>query len=444
MIGLKSNLLSNMEMIAKENNTVIKTVKKFIDRIDLCSYEFLFSDERRNELNDRFDSILFPTSRSENWKYTRTTKITNANYKLQSTHSIDPLAIEEFLIDGVSGSVLVFVNGFYDLDLSIIIPESGVSISPIHRVDKEWFDLNTSVSVDETDHSFTALNTFLATNGAAIEISKATCSNNTIQLLFISTGEKVISNIRNSFVISEGASAHVVMNFASIQSDGCFSSIVSEVQLAANSNFTIDKIQQLNNSDFQIAVEQINKDQDAVFTLNTSTISGAIIRNDVNVLVEGVNSETNLYGVYVLNENQHVDNHTVVDHKVAHCLSNELYKGVLKNASTAVFNGKVFVRKDAQKTNAFQSNATVLLSDDSTMNSKPELEIYADDVKCSHGSTTGQLDDEAIFYLTTRGISLLAAKQLLVDAFMDEALTKTKNEYVLDYIRSLLARKQTT
>ena len=166
-----------------------------------------------------------------------------------------------------------------------------------------------------------------------------------------------------------------------------------------------------------------------------------MVRNNLNIEVNGENCYTHLNGMYLLIENQHVDNHTLVDHKKPHCESHELYKGVVNDKATAVFNGKVFVRKDAQKINAFQSNANVLLSDDATINSKPELEIYADDVKCSHGSTTGQLDEEAVFYLRARGLSEKSARKLMITAFIDDVIEKTENEEVKSFIIHILQER---
>ncbi|MGB1031012.1 MAG: SufB/SufD family protein, partial [Flavobacteriales bacterium] len=160
------------------------------------------------------------------------------------------------------------------------------------------------------------------------------------------------------------------------------------------------------------------------------------VRNNINVRVNGENCETNLYGTYRTYGKQHVDNHTMIDHKVPHCESNEHYKGILYDKSSAVFNGKVFVREDAQKTNAFQQNANILMSDDASMNAKPELEIYADDVKCSHGSTTGQFDEEAIFYLMARAISETNARELLVEAFLGEVQEQLHHEEIINYVRS--------
>ena len=161
----------------------------------------------------------------------------------------------------------------------------------------------------------------------------------------------------------------------------------------------------------------------------------------MEISVQGVNAESNLNGVYIVREQQFIDNHTIIDHQVPHCLSNELYKGVIFDKATAVFNGKVFVRKDAQKINAFQSNANILMSEDATVNAKPELEIYADDVKCSHGSTTGQLDEEAIFYLKSRGISDSGARNLLVSAFVGQVLEKIEHEDIQTFISKKLQER---
>ena len=163
-----------------------------------------------------------------------------------------------------------------------------------------------------------------------------------------------------------------------------------------------------------------------------------LVRNNLNIEVNGENCTSNLNGAYLLKNRQHVDNHTIVDHKVPNCNSNEMYKGVIDDNSTAVFNGKVFVRKDAQKINAFQSNGNVLLTDDAAINSKPELEIYADDVKCSHGSATGPLDEEAVFYLRARGLSEKSARKLLVSAFVQEVFDRIENETFMAYIERCL------
>jgi Fe-S cluster assembly protein SufD len=201
---------------------------------------------------------------------------------------------------------------------------------------------------------------------------------------------------------------------------------------------TADKIQYESAGNFHVSTEQVAQEKNSNFSINTITLNGTLVRNNLNIEVDGPNCETHLNGVYLLKENQHVDNHTVVDHKAPQCESHELYKGVIDDKATAVFNGKVFVRKDSQKINAFQSNANVLLSDDASVNSKPELEIYADDVKCSHGSTTGQLNEEAVFYLRARGISEKSARHLMVSAFIEDVISKIENEEVTNFTHSII------
>jgi len=174
------------------------------------------------------------------------------------------------------------------------------------------------------------------------------------------------------------------------------------------------------------------------FKINTITLSGGLVRNNINITVAGENCETHMNGAVITKDNQHIDNHTFVDHQVANCFSNENYKYVLADKSTGVFNGRVIVQKDAQKINAYQNNGNILLSDQATINSKPELEIYADDVKCSHGSTTGQLDENAIFYLESRGISKEKAKKLLVSAFIGEVIEELDNKDFITFIKSQL------
>jgi Fe-S cluster assembly protein SufD len=224
------------------------------------------------------------------------------------------------------------------------------------------------------------------------------------------------------------------MIFSSEKESKNFSNCVTEFHVEQGAHLSVTKIQIESGQDIHLSKEKLFQHRDSNFTLNTVTLNGLFVRNEVEVAVEGVNAETNLNGVYVANQQQFVDNHTTIDHKVAHCLSNELYKGVLFDKATGVFNGKVFVRKDAQKINAFQSNANILMSQDASVNAKPELEIYADDVKCSHGSTTGQLDEEAVFYLRSRGLSDKAARNLLVSAFVGQVLEKIENTEILDFV----------
>ena len=336
---------------------------------------------------------------------------------------------------------MVFVNGFYSETLSEINPETGLQISPLSQVSPEWIAENSTKNIAVEGEIFNAINTYYATDGVAISISKNIAATQSIQIIHLTTGSNNIASTRNIIHAHENTQAHITFSYYGENSSQNFTNTISEIHLEQNAKLFVDKIQAEGAGDFHIGTEQVIQERNSTFTLTTSTFSGAIVRNNVNVQVIGENAETNLFGTYLLNDKQVVDNHTTVDHKVAHCISNELYKGVLDDASTGVFNGKVFVRQDAQKINAFQSNANVLLSDNASMNSKPELEIYADDVKCSHGSTTGQIDEEAIFYLRARGISEKSAKSLLLHGFIGDVLDKFTSEAVKEKVTTLVNNK---
>ena len=280
-----------------------------------------------------------------------------------------------------------------------------------------------------------------STDGVFIHIGSKVILDKPLQILHILSETNTISNLRNLIVCEKNSEAKIIQGYFSENATDSFTNVVTEVFVEENAHLTIDKIQYENDSCYQIATEQVQQEKNSTFTINTVTLNGAIVRNNLNIEVVGQNCLTNLNGTYLLKGNQHVDNHTIVDHKAPNCESHELYKGVVNDQSTAVFNGKVFVRKDAQKINAFQSNANVLLSDESTVNSKPELEIYADDVKCSHGSTTGQLDEEAVFYLRARGLSEKSARKLMIGAFVNDVLKKIENEEVKTFIFEILHQR---
>ena len=265
-----------------------------------------------------------------------------------------------------------------------------------------------------------------------------------IQILHITEGEKTCATTRNIIIAEDNSQSNFIEAFHSYNAENTLENSITEVFVGKNTHLHIDKIQVQNDTCYHISTEQVEQDKDSTFTINTVTLNGGLIRNNLNIDVIGENCTTNLNGIYQLKGQQHVDNHTKVDHIVPNCQSNELYKGIIDEKATAVFNGKVFVRRNAQKINAFQSNGNVLLSDDATVNSKPELEIYADDVKCSHGSTTGQLDEEAVFYLRARGLSEKSARKLIVGAFINDVIEKIENEEVVAYVQQKIEERFST
>lgn len=387
----------------------------------------------RSEAKAALSGMDFPTTRVEDWKYTRTTRITNKKYKQERT-SVDA---KPYFIEGLEAQVLVFVNGYFDEEQSVLLNDEAVTIEEISSLSDSYY---TETMEDTDENVFSLINKAYSTGGVAITIQKNKKANYPIHILHIITGEEVIANTRHFFHALEGSKAEVISSFHSENTENCFNNVVLEGHVMPNANLTIQKLQVEEKSVFAISNEQFIQENSSNFHINTITTGGLLVRNGLHVLVDGENCYTELNGAYLGKQKQHLDNHTFVDHLYGNCTSSETYKGVMDDNSTGVFNGKVVVRQDAQKIEAYQSNGNILLSEKATINSKPELEIYADDVRCSHGSTTGQLDEEAVYYLRTRGLSTKAAKQLLVAAFIGEVLDKIENEPLRSHINKLFEK----
>jgi Fe-S cluster assembly protein SufD len=262
---------------------------------------------------------------------------------------------------------------------------------------------------------------------------------NAIVVAYINSGKnKNVYHTRTLLVAEKKSKLHLVEVFLGDDNGSKFQNNVTEIAIEKNAKVNHVKIQHSGKTDIVLNTAQALQHSYSKYKSFVISTQAQLIRNNTNSILDAEFIETFMYGLYILKDKQIIDNHTLVDHQKPNCYSNELYKGVLNGKSIGVFNGKVFVRPDAQKINAFQSNANVLLSEDASMNSKPELEIYADDVKCSHGSTTGQMDEEAIFYLRTRGISDRSARALMTQAFIGDVLNQIENEEIVDYVQSKL------
>lgn len=383
-------------------------------------------------LLDHADAYLngreFPTTRDEFWKYTRLTKISNLEINVNASII---QSIPEAAIIHPNAQKIVFENGVYRKDLS----------DNIHQLSGVQFSEKGISNFSFQEEVFYALNYKYSTDAITIDIESKTILKDPIHVILISSGEGSVSMPRIAINADKFSESEIIVSTHNVNSQNCLTNVVIEVDVQENAKLTINKVQNEKSTNFSVFNERVDQALNSCFTLNTLTLNGSWVRNNVRVNVKGQNVETHLLGAYVTNESQHVDNHTLIDHLAPNCQSNELYKGVLDGKSTGVFNGKVFVRKDAQKINAFQSNGNVLLSDDATINSKPELEIYADDVKCSHGSTTGQLDEDAVYYLRTRGLSEKSARHLLVTAFIGDVLEKVEDEHVVKYAESALSER---
>jgi Fe-S cluster assembly protein SufD len=370
------------------------------------------------------DGKSFPTTRHEAWKYTRLTKLSKLSPTLATQHigsNCSPYAIHS------TGNRIVIENGTIQIDATQFETVSGLTIKRFSECSADELQhVGSMLSLE--NELFNAMNTAYLQEGILIQIADKAQIEAPIELIHLLSKVECSATIRLFIHVGKFAKADLTIGTWAAGAEKSILNAVAEIHVSEGAHFTMRKLQSEEEGNFQICTEEITQEKDSVFTMHTVTLNGTLVRNNVRVRVNGTNCETNLYGAYLLKGNQHTDNHTVIDHMMPHCLSNELYKGVIDEQATAVFNGKVFVRKDAQKINAFQSNGNVLMSDTASVNSKPELEIYADDVKCSHGSTTGQLNEEAVYYLQSRGISERSARNLLVEAFIGEVLEKNDNQ----------------
>ena len=404
-----------------------------IKLINANGFESVLNDNLKTKASEVLETIQFPTTRTEAWKYTRLTKISKNQFNVcKSTLN----SIEDFKI-AKNAYTFVFLNGFYTPELSSKELNENISVLSLDKIDASIVGKNILLE----NEIFNALNTRFSTGGIAITVKKNAVIELPIQILHITEGEKTCATTRNIIIAEDNSQSCFIEAFHSYNAENTLENCITEVFVGKNTHLHIDKIQVQNDTCYHISTEQVEQDKDSTFTINTVTLNGGLIRNNLNIDVIGENCTTNLNGIYQLKGQQHVDNHTKVDHLVPNCQSNELYKGIIDEKATAVFNGKVFVRRNAQKINAFQSNGNVLLSDDATVNSKPELEIYADDVKCSHGSTTGQLDEEAVFYLRARGLSEKSARKLIVGAFINDVIEKIENEEVVAYVQQKIEER---
>ena len=370
----------------------------------------------------------FPTTKTEFWKYTRLAKL--AQLRLNQ----EKIRENEQVVAPLTDNGIVRITNGYITSFSKEI--AGLTITPFSKCSEQQLSL-IGKKADLTQNIFLALNTLYSQEGLFIEVEENAQIEGVFQLLFHAHGENCFAPFRVFIHVKKGSSFKLIQQFTA-SGEHLFSLPIVEYLVEENARISCDKLQMENASSFLLCEDYSIQKRNSTVLLNTFSISGAWVRNNSSFLIEGENCETNLNGAYLLKDLQHLDNHTIVDHIAPHCNSNELYKGILSGKATGVFNGKVFVRPNAQKISAFQSNANVLLSDDASVNSKPELEIYANDVKCSHGSTTGQLDEDAVFYLRARGLSEKSARSLITQAFIAEVVDKVEQKEVRDFIQNKL------
>lgn len=406
----------------------------------------------RKQAMASFDKAGFPSLKNEEYRYTPITRGLSKNIGSLSNKTQPIFNKEAYLKatdDGIDANKLVFINGHFSKELSSITsPPEEMAVMDIKEASKnkpELLENYFARFASYENDAFTALNTAFSLDGTVVQIPANKVVQKPIAFYYITdtTAGATFYQPRNLIIIGKSSQVSFVENFIAMGNDFSFTNMVTEIVAAENAQVNYYKIQRDGHAAYHVGTTQVYQEKNSTFSAVTITLSGGLIRNNLNITIDGEGSEANMFGLYLLKDKQHVDNHTVVDHKKPNTQSNELYKGVLDGSSTGVFNGKIFVRAIAQKTNAFQSNRNILLTNDASMNTKPQLEIWADDVKCSHGATTGQINEEQLFYLRARGIDEDTAKAMLLYAFAIDVLENIKIPALKESLDIIIAERLT-
>jgi Fe-S cluster assembly protein SufD len=410
------------------------TKANFLRQFDDITAVFPIQGDARAAIHNGLD---FPTTRDEKWKYTRVSSILAKTFK---RNEIAPLAQFSLVENEYQ---LVFINGSYRPDLSSSLPASCAmeSMAEIKGETRDYMLTKLGQLANFKDQAFLGLNTSYFQDGAFLKVEKNAVIDQPINIINISQGQDQVSNVRNLICIEPNAQVQFVHRFEGDSNREAFTNSVMEICVDEHAHVDYYLIENEGTETTSINATYVSQARHSTFSMVTITKSGQLVRNNLHVAINDVGCETNMSGIYFTDGSQHVDNQTYADHRQPNCNSNELYKGVMADRSTGVFNGKIMVHQAAQQTNAFQSNQNILLGDRATINTKPELEIYADDVKCSHGCTIGQLDEEAMFYLQSRGLGKEAAHKLLVQAFASDVIEKIKIASVRKEVETFIESK---
>ncbi len=388
----------------------------------------------RRHAMERFDTLGFPTTRDEEWRVTSVAPIANRSFASGSASGTTVAAdrVRPFLLAATSAANLVFVNGRYAPELSATsgLPddiEVG-TLSSVLRREADLLEAHLGRYAGFDDRAFVALNTALLHEGAFVRIPSGAVVESPIHVVFVSTPgvEPTATHPRMLVLAGSNSQARLVESYVSTEAGPTFTNAVTEVVLGDGAIVDHYKVLRESVDALHVGNMDVHLAATANFSSLAITLGGGFVRNEVVALLDGEGGECTLNGLYLVDGERLVDNHTTMDHAKAHCASHEMYKGILAGKGRGVFNGKIIVRQDAQKTDAKQSNKALLLSEDSQINTKPQLEILADDVKCTHGATVGQLDAEQLFYLQARGIGREDAHHMLIHAFASDVLNRVR------------------
>ena len=429
---LKEKLASSF--LAFENKVDIDTTSKVHDI--------------RTEAFGAFESKGFPTKKDEEWKYTSLNAVLKHDYNV-FPKAIPTLAYEQvkkFLLNETDCYNLIFIDGVFSSFLSetthdgldVCVMSAALEKPKYKMVIDAYFN-----QLANKKNSLSDLNTAFSNEGAYIQIPKNTVVPKPIQIVNFSTGteKELLIQPRNLVIVGENAHVQIVERHQSLTENNTLTNSVTEIFVKTRGIVDVYKMQNDRASASLIDSTFVSQERDSVASVHTFSFGGNLTRNNLEFYQEGTHCVSHLNGISILNEKQHVDNHTLVKHKAPNCESHEMYKGIYDDRATGVFNGKVIVEQAAQKINAFQQNNNIIVGDKASVNTKPQLEIFADDVKCSHGCTIGQLDESALFYMQQRGIPKKEAKALLMYAFSNDALRDVKIPELKAQLNKIIAHK---
>ena len=404
--------------------------------------------EIRKAAMTRFAALGFPTTRDEEWKYTSIDPIVKHPFS-PARYRRDGLTREWLStlgLEALGQTQLVFINGHFSAELSSSTVRDKVeagSLADALSNRAGWLEQHLARYADYENQSLVALNTALMEDGAYLFVPRGKILEEPIHLLFVTTApdDATVCHSRSLIVLESGSQATVVESYLSLGQEIYFTNAVTESAVGEGSVLDHYKIQWESAEGFHIATHQARLERSSSFSSHSIALGGTLVRNELNVTLAGEGAGCVLNGLYMGTERQHIDNHTRIDHVKPRCASRELYKGILGGRSRGVFHGKIYVHKAAEKTDAVQTNKNLLLSDEAWVDTKPQLEIYNNDVKCSHGSTIGQLDQDALFYLRSRGIEWKDACALLTQGFASDITGRMKSAPVRTSVENLVAKK---
>ncbi|MCF8228279.1 MAG: Fe-S cluster assembly protein SufD [Bacteroidales bacterium] len=439
-----------MDTVADNISLKEKFEKQFEEhKKDLFSRDTKTVAEYRTKGFESFRQMGFPHKRMENWRNTDLSKVLDMDYNqnlIPAQEEVDVQDLFECKVHDFDTEISSLLNGWYVYsDAPLRKLPDGTILGSLAKAMEEYpelVDRYYGKAFKLEQNGFTAMNTAFAQDGVFIYVPDNVKVAKPIQMInIINKNENIFIQNRNLVILGRNAELSLVHCDDSINHHVSFTNSLTEAIVKENAKLDHYKLQNLNNNSTLINSSFFDLEKDSRLTTNAISLNGGLIRNNIHVSLNGENGAADIFGVFLMDRDQHVDNQVFVDHKVPNCYSNELFKGILDDQASGVFNGHIMVRRDAQKTNAYQNNKNLLLTDDAKMHTKPFLEIYADDVKCSHGATVGQLDDDAMFYLKARGINADKARVLLMYAFAAEVIQKITIEPLRIRIDDMVKRR---